>query len=174
MGSLGFTTTGHYRLLQVLDRTGSRLALDDEVQPAPNASGETTFALTEAAVHLGDRQLVWRDASYPHAKLHVFLRRWIYRDQTVTDLVKPAVRGGVGVWLVGLLIAIPMDVARARERRQGRRLNRAAVTSSGPFNRRPCRRSRARATSMGTATNRPTRQTPTPPHTAGITRSVTV
>src|SRR5437773_87397 len=63
MGSLGFTTTGHYRLLQVLDRTGSRLALDDEVRPVTTASGETTFALTEAAMHIGDRQLVWQDAS---------------------------------------------------------------------------------------------------------------
>ncbi len=136
LGSLGFTSTGHYRLLQVLDRTGSRLALDDEVQPSSNASGETTFALTEAAVHIGDRQLVWRDASYPHARLHAFLRRWIYRDQTVTDLVKPAVWGGVGVWLVGLLLAIPMDVARARERRQGRRLKGPELVTVARFNRR--------------------------------------
>ena len=136
MGSLGFTTTGHYRLLQVLDRTGSRLALDDEVQPVPNASGETTFTLTEAAVHVGDRELVWRDASYPHARLHAFLRRWIYRDQTVTDLVMPAVWGGVGVCLVGLLVAVPMDVARARERRQGRRLKGPELVTAARFNRR--------------------------------------
>src|SRR5258707_505501 len=50
MGSLGFTTTGHYCLLQVLDRTGSRLALDDEVRPVTTATGETAFAFTEVAV----------------------------------------------------------------------------------------------------------------------------
>jgi hypothetical protein len=136
LGSLGFSTAGHYRLLQVLDRTGSRLALDDEVQPSSNASGETTFALTEAAVQIGDRQLVWRDASYPHAMLHAFLGRWIYRDQTVTDLVRPAVWGGLGVFLIGLLVAIPLDVARGRERRQGRRLKGPELVTVARFNRR--------------------------------------
>ena len=72
------------------------MALNDEVRPVTTPAGEATFALTEAAVHRGDRQLVWQDASYHHAQLHAFLGRWIYRDRTLIDLVRPAVWGGLG------------------------------------------------------------------------------
>src|SRR4029077_16575378 len=120
----------------VLDRTGSRrLALDDEVQPSPNAGGETTFALTEAAVHIGDRRLIWQDGSYDHAALHTFLRHWIYRDQTLTNLLIPAVWGGVGVCLAGLLLAIPRALARSRERRHGRRLRAPELVTPARFTR---------------------------------------
>lgn len=73
MAGLGFATSGHYRLLDVVDGKGSRLALDDEVHPITSPDGEATFALTDAAVRAGDRQLVWQDAAYPHAALHAFL-----------------------------------------------------------------------------------------------------
>jgi hypothetical protein len=138
MGGLGVATRGHYRLLQVVDGRSTRLALDDEVHPVTTATGETTFALTEAmaAVRLGDRRLVWQDAAYPHAALHAFLGRWIYRDQTFIDLIRPALWGGLGVFLMGLLIAIPTDVARARERRQGRRLKGPELVTAPRFNRR--------------------------------------
>src|SRR5438552_772861 len=53
-------TSGGYRLLQVIDATGSRLAVDDEVIPATPASGEPPFALTDGAVRAGDRRLVWQ------------------------------------------------------------------------------------------------------------------
>ena len=94
MAALGFTTTGRYRLLEVDGLAGSRLALEDEVQPAPTGRGETPFALTEAAVRVGDRRLVWRDASYPHAALHTFLGRWIYRDHDARGRsLRPALLG---------------------------------------------------------------------------------
>jgi hypothetical protein len=122
MGPLGIMTTGRYRLLQVVDQHGSRLALDDEVTPVTMASGEMTFALIDAARSIGDRRLVWQDGSYSHAKLHAFLGRWIYRDQTLADLLMPTLWGGLGVFVVGLLVAVPKDLARTRARRQGRRL----------------------------------------------------
>ena len=136
MSGLGFTAGGHYRLLQVVDRKGMRLALDDEVQPMTSTSGASTFALTDAARALGDRRLVWQDGSYQHAQLRTFLGHWIYRDQTLMDLVMPAVWGGVGVCLAGLLIAIPRDLARARERRHGRRLRGPELVTPAQFNRR--------------------------------------
>ena len=55
-------------------------------------------------------------------KLHEFLGHWIYQDQTLTDFLRPALWGGLGVFFVGLLVAIPKDAARARERKEGRRL----------------------------------------------------
>jgi hypothetical protein len=136
MSGLRFTASGHYRLLQVVDRKGSRLALDDEVRPMTIATGESTFELTEAALALGDRQLVWQDGSYMHAKLCAFLGRWIYRNQTLTDLLIPAVWGGAGVLIAGLLIAIPRDLARTRERRHGRRLRGPELVTPARFNRR--------------------------------------
>jgi hypothetical protein len=136
MSGLGFTSSGHYRLLQIVDRKGSRLAIDDEVRPMATAAGESTFELTEAALALGDRRLLWQDGSYDHAKLHAFLRHWIYRDQTLTDLLIPAVWGGVGVFIAGLLMAIPRDLARTRERRHGRRLRGPELVTPAQFNRR--------------------------------------
>jgi hypothetical protein len=136
MGSLGLASTGRYRLLQVTDRTGSRLALDDEVSQVSAATGEPTFALTEAALRAGDLSLAWQEASYAHAKLHAFLRRWIYRDRTLTDLVRRAWWGCLVVGISGLLIAIPVDLVRARARRHGRRLKGPELVTAATFNRR--------------------------------------
>src|SRR5262245_17157992 len=103
IAGLGFTSAGQYRLLHVLDRTGNRLALDDEVAPAPAIAG-IPFRLTDAAVRAGDRALVWRDERYRHAALHVFLAHWIYDHQSVTDLVRSAVSSGLVVFAVGAVI----------------------------------------------------------------------
>jgi hypothetical protein len=95
MVALGFTKTGRYRLLEVDGIAGTRLALDDEVQPGPVGGGPAALALTEAAVRIGGRRLLWRDASYPHAALHTFLERWIYRDRAIADVLRPALWGGL-------------------------------------------------------------------------------
>jgi hypothetical protein len=136
MARLGVTATGRYRLLQVENGKGSRLALDDEVRPVAAADGEATFALTEAAVRAGNRRLVWQDLSWRHAQLHAFLGRWIYRDETLADLVRPALWGVVAVCIGGLLIAMPRDLARSRARRHGRRLRGPELVTPARFNRR--------------------------------------
>jgi len=135
IAGLGVTGTGHYRLLHVTDDRGSRLALDDEVRPAAMPAG-LPFVLTGQAVRAGDRQLAWNDGPYRHAALHSFLRRWIYRDQSVTDLVEPAAWGGLGVCAIGVLIAIPFDLVRTRQRRHGRRLKGPELLTVARFNRR--------------------------------------
>ena len=135
IAGLGFTGAGQYRLLHVVDRTGSRLALDDEITPAPSRAG-MPFQLTDAAVLAGDRALVWQDERYRHPALHAFLHHWIYRDQPLTDLVQAAIWSGVAVFAVGAAIAIPMDVVRARARRHGRRLKGPELVSVAQFNRR--------------------------------------
>ncbi len=136
MAALRFTVSGRYRLLEVEGLGGTRLALDDEVQSAPAGSGEAPFTLTEAAVRIGGRRLVWRNASYPHAALHAFLGRWVYRDRAIADMLTPACWGGLLVVVVGLLVAVPKDVVRARDRRQGRRLKGPELVSVARFNRR--------------------------------------
>jgi type IV secretory pathway TraG/TraD family ATPase VirD4 len=135
IAGLGFTGAGHYRLLHVVDRKGSRLALDDEVTPTASSAG-MPFQLTNAAVRAGDRALVWQDDRYAPVALHRFLTRWIYRDQPLTELVRSAVWSGVAVFAVGAVIAIPMDVTRARARRHGRRLKGPELVSVDQFNRR--------------------------------------
>ena len=70
------------------------MVLDNEVRPLTLATGDHTFALTAAAVQAGDQRLVWQDRAYIHGAFHTFLQRWIYRDQTLTDLLMPAIQSG--------------------------------------------------------------------------------
>jgi type IV secretory pathway TraG/TraD family ATPase VirD4 len=135
IAGLGFTRVGQYRLLHVVDSTNSRLALDDEVASGPAVAG-MPFRLTNAAVRVGDRALVWHDARYRHQALHAFLRHWIYRDKGVVDLGRSAAWTALLVFAVGAVIAIPMDLARGRARRHGRRLKGPELVSVAYFNRR--------------------------------------
>jgi hypothetical protein len=136
LDALGITTPGRYRLLSVTDRTGTRMALEHEVRPLTLPTGAHTFALTNAAVQAGDQRLVWQDATYAHGSFHAFLRRWIYHDQTVADLLMPAVTIVVGCLAMGLVVAVPLDLKGARERRHGRRLKGPELVSAAQLNRR--------------------------------------
>jgi len=98
--------------------------------------GESTFTLTEEAIKVGDLKLEWQRARYDTAKLHEFLGHWIYQEQTLTDLARPALWGGLGVLVVGLIVAIPMDSARKRMRKHGRRLKGPELVTARAFNRR--------------------------------------
>jgi hypothetical protein len=133
--ALGFETS-QYQLLYVTDRQGRRLALNEEVQPVTTDPSETTFTLSDAGMQAGDRGLVWQDAPYAHAKLRTFLAQWIYRDQSLADLAMPALWTALIVFAVGLVVAIPKDVARARARRHGRRLKGPELVTGSQFNRR--------------------------------------
>ena len=131
-----FRTDGGYTLLMVVTRQGTRMALDAEVEPFVTEKGESTFTLTEAAMKTGDLKLEWQRARYDNSKLHEFLGHWIYQDQTLTDLAESARWGGLGVLLVGLVVAIPMDSARKRIRKHGRRLKGPELVTVRVFNRR--------------------------------------
>ncbi len=133
---INLSKTGRYVLLNVIDRKGSRMALDEEVMPVTTASGEATFALTDEAVRMGDRRLIFQQGQYDNAKLHEFLGHWIYRDQTFTDFLRPGLSGGLGVFFAGLLVGIPKDAARDRARKEGRRLKGPALVTVWEFNRR--------------------------------------
>src|SRR5258708_36712734 len=120
----------------VVTRKGPRMALDAEVEPFVTEKGESTVTLTEAAMKTGDVKLEWQRARYNNSKLHEFLGHWIYQDQTLTDLAEPALWGGLGVLLVGLVVAVPMDSARKRIRKHGRRLKGPELVTARAFNRR--------------------------------------
>ena len=133
--SLGIRT-GHYQVLSIVNRRGARIAIDDEVIAVPTDAGETTFALSDLAVAAKTGRLVWREVSYNHAAFNEQLREWIYAGRTLTDLARPSLIGVFAVFVVGLLLAIPKDLARARARRHGRRLKGPELVSVRRFNRR--------------------------------------
>jgi type IV secretory pathway TraG/TraD family ATPase VirD4 len=124
--------TGHYLLLNAVNKNGSHLALDEEVTETGNGG----YALTEEAVKAGDVRLEWQRGQYDNAKMHAYLGHWIYGDKTFMDMAKPALWGGLGVFFVGLIVAIPKDRARRRERKEGRRLKGPELVTVREFNRR--------------------------------------
>jgi hypothetical protein len=136
MATVSVTTTGQYRLLEVETAAGFRIALDEEVEHVAERGADAGFRLTDAARAVGDRSLVWRDGSYSHAALAAFLARWIYREQTLAGLLQPAWWSGLAVLTLGLLVALPVDAARTRERRHGRRLKGPELVSPARFTRR--------------------------------------
>jgi type IV secretory pathway TraG/TraD family ATPase VirD4 len=85
---------------------------------------------------IDDLKLEWQRGRYDNAKLHDLLGHWIYQDQTITDLAKPELWGGLGMFLVSLLVVVPKDVARARARKHGRRLKGPELVTPRQFNRR--------------------------------------
>src|SRR5260370_18975090 len=119
----------------VVTRKGTRLALDNEVEPFVTEKGESNFTVTEEAIKVGELRLEWQRARYDNANLHEFLGHWIYQDQTLTDLAKPALWGGLGVLLVSLVVVIPKDAARKRIRKHGRRLKGPELVTARAFNR---------------------------------------
>jgi type IV secretory pathway TraG/TraD family ATPase VirD4 len=127
---------GWYTLLEVVTREGSRLALDSEVVPAVTETGKGTFALTGEAMKQGALRLESQRGYYNNANLHAFLTYWIYQDQTLTDLVRPALWGGLAVFLVGLWPATSMERRRTSQLRYGRKLRGPELMTVAQFNRR--------------------------------------
>jgi type IV secretory pathway TraG/TraD family ATPase VirD4 len=125
---------GRYTLLELVARKGSRLALDSEVVPAVTDSGQKTFSLTDDAAEQGALRLEWQRDLYDNSKLHAFLRYWIYQDQTLFDLARPALWAMSLMFLVGLGPATWMERKRVRVLRYGRKLRGPDLISVAQFN----------------------------------------
>ena len=137
MAAMDVSSSGRYRVLYVVDGRGTdRLALDADVRPVTAQHAGQPFELSDPDVRTGDRALVWREGAYRHGALHAVLRRWIYRDQGIVELVRSATWCGLGTYGLGLMIAIPLDLARGRDRRHGRRLKGPELVTVARFNRR--------------------------------------
>jgi hypothetical protein len=131
-----FAKSDRYQMLTVVMKKGSHLAAEGEVTEVKTESGETTLALTDDAVKIGDLRLELQQVDINSGKLHELLGHSFYQDQTPMDFLRPALWGGLVVFLVCLVVAIPKDAARARERREGRRLKGPELVTPGVFNRR--------------------------------------
>ncbi len=125
---------GSYTLLQVVTRKGSRVALNSDVVPALSNSGENTLALTEEAVKHGALRLEFHRAHYNNAAMHAYLGNLIYQNQTLMDLVRPALWGGLVLFFAGLLPATYLDHKRSIVLRYGKRLRSPELTTGAQSN----------------------------------------
>ena len=127
--------TGQYELLAVTTKNSSHWASDSEVTEAKTESGEATVRLTQEALKTGALHLVLLPVQSDDAKMHEFLRQWIYRDQTLTDLLHAALWGPLAALLLWLAFTLARDAARARKHREGGRLKRPELVSPQVFHR---------------------------------------
>jgi hypothetical protein len=112
---------GWYTLLQVVTRKGSRLALDSDVVPAVGESGENTFALTEEALKHGAMRLEFHRSYCNNSQMHAYLGSWIYQNQSLMDLVRPALWAGLVLFFAGLLPATYLDRKRSNALHYGKK-----------------------------------------------------
>jgi hypothetical protein len=126
---------GWYTLLQVVTRKGSRLAVDSDVVTAVSESGENPFAFAEAALKQGALRVEFQRGYYNNAEMHAYLGNLIYQNQTLMDLVRPALWGGLVLFLVGMLPAIYLDGKHSHELRYGKRLRGPEFVTVRQFNR---------------------------------------
>lgn len=127
---------GWYALLQVVTGKGSRLAQDRDLVPKVSESGENSFSLTGEALKQGALRLESHSGHYNNAEMHAYLGNLIYQNQTLMDLVRPALWGGLILFLVGMLPAIYLDGRHSHELRCGRRLRGPELMTVAQFNRR--------------------------------------
>jgi hypothetical protein len=129
---------GWYTLLQVVTRKGRRLALDSDVVPVVAESGNNTFALTDPALKHGAIRLEFHRTHCNNSEMHAYLGSWIYQNQTLMDLVRPALWAGLVLFFAGLLPATFLDrkrfiALRYEKRPSGRDL--ASVARHNPKHR---------------------------------------
>jgi type IV secretory pathway TraG/TraD family ATPase VirD4 len=140
LGSEVFPTRGdqtsHYRVLAKLDRKNqARLAVDADVVPGPMQGRQLIpFTLSQQARQAGATELAVNAVSYTSQHMHSLLAEWIYNKQSPDDLLGPAFYGGLGTFVLGLILAIPRDRERARIVQHGRRLKGPQMVTVKEFN----------------------------------------
>jgi hypothetical protein len=113
----GMANSGHYELLAVTTKSGSHWASEGEVTEARTEAGRSTVALTREALKNGGLHLVLVTVQSDDGNLHHFLRQGIYRDQSLTVFLRPALWGGCGVLFVWPALTLLKEAVRARGRK---------------------------------------------------------
>ena len=92
-----------------------RMAVDADVVPGPQQGWPPfPFALTPQARQAGAVALKVDTVHYGSAQMNQMLSEWVYEGQTPDDLIRPAWFGALGIFVLGLVLAIPRDRARVR------------------------------------------------------------
>lgn len=128
---------GNYRLLAKVDRHGQqRMAVDSDVVPTRTLGRQLIpFALSPQTRQAGAVELVVDTVHYSSQQMHEMLAEWIYDHQSPDDLIRPAWMGALGVFVLGLVLAIPRDRARLHMLEHGRRLKGPQMVTVKEFNR---------------------------------------
>jgi hypothetical protein len=127
---------GNYHVLAKLDRHNKPLlAVDADVVPGPIEGKQLIpFTLSQQARKAGAVELKLETVRFPSQQLHKTLSDWIYQNQSPDDLIGPAFYGGLGTFVLGLILAIPRDRERARILEHGRRLKGPQMVTVKEFN----------------------------------------
>src|ERR1700733_8837087 len=130
------TARGEYTMLAKVDAHGKQLmAVDADVVPGPMQGWPPfPFALTPKARQAGAVALKVYTVHYGSAQMNQMLSEWIYEGQTPDDLIRPAWFGALGIFVLGLVLAIPRDRARVRMLEHGRRLKGPQMVTVKEFN----------------------------------------
>ncbi|HUI84692.1 MAG TPA: type IV secretion system DNA-binding domain-containing protein [Candidatus Binatia bacterium] len=128
---------GNYRLLAKVDRHGQqRMAVDADVVPTRQQGRQLIpFVLSQQARQAGATDLVVDTVRYTSQQMHQMLAEWVYDHQSPDDLIRPAWIGALGVFVLGLVLAIPPDRARLHMLEHGRRLKGPQMVTVKEFNR---------------------------------------
>lgn len=94
------------------------------------------LALTEQAYRRGFRLVLLPSAKYDNLKIEEQLRHFVYGDQSLKQMAETPLWWGLGVFAGVFLFSIPRDIKRARDRREGVRLQGPELVTVAEFNRR--------------------------------------
>ena len=132
------TTHGDYWLLTKSDRHGLRsIATDADVVPGRSQSRQDIpFELTQQARQRGAVQLVLETVHYSSVQMNQILAGQIFGGRTPNDLLRPVWVGAVGVFVLGLVLAILRKRGRRQTEEQGHRLKGPEMVSVKEFNQR--------------------------------------
>jgi hypothetical protein len=131
------TSLSKEHLLKVVTARGTwRIALAGEVESSINADGSTAYAVTSRAMKEGLVDLAYDDGDFNDAELHAILARFIYHGRSLWSFLSYPTYGALAILLVGLVVAFPKDAARARIRREGRRVDGPELVTVDEFNQR--------------------------------------
>jgi hypothetical protein len=132
---------GRYVLLNGVTAQGqARLVLDDEAERVKDADGKPGYRLTDEGIRQGLARLEWRAVVYNDRGLHGVLRRWVYRNGDLWSYAEKPFYLSLAVFLLGLLVTVPKDRARALELKHGRHLSGPELVTAAEFNERLGRR----------------------------------
>jgi len=128
--------SGHYQVLSKLDRQGQHsMATDADVMPtAPHGRQFIPFELTQQARQAGAIQLAVDNVHYSSTQMKQILAGQIFGGQTPDDLLRPAWVGALGVFVLGLVLAMLRNRTRRRIEEPGRRLKGPEIVNVKEFN----------------------------------------
>ena len=128
---VGFTSSGPYDLLCVVDRHGRHLVSEDTVRQLTSAEG-SSWVVSDAARAAGAQRLEWTTTTQNHAALAEFLKDAVYAGQRPLVLFEPCLRA-TGLTFAALLLILS---AHDHVRHRRRRLRGSELVTRRVFNRR--------------------------------------